>query len=138
MQPPDPSGEVALGRQKKPMILVVDDDEMILSLFCRILTLEGYQVSCASNGQKALTKTQDTGYDAIICDVRMPVMDGLTFYRELARNSPDLAAKVVFCASVIVPETRSLLSETGRSILPKPFQMEEVYRAVERVLSVRK
>ncbi|MBM3302527.1 MAG: response regulator [Deltaproteobacteria bacterium] len=116
------------------MILVIDDEELILSLLSRILTWEGYHVACASNGQIALAQIQDTGYDAIICDLRMPVMDGLTFYEELARTSPDLAARVVFSTDVIIPETQNLLLETGRGVLPKPFQLEELYCVVERAI----
>ena len=135
-QSPSPSGRVELSSQKgKPRILVIDDEEMILSVLSRMLTLEDYQVTCASNGQIALTKIQDATYDVIICDLRMPVMDGLTFYQELVRISPDLATRVVFCPSAATPETRSLLLETGQGVLLKPFQMEEVYHMVKWVIN---
>ena len=118
----------------KPRILVVDDEEMILSLLCRILTSEGYQVACASNGQIALAKVGRNAYDAVICDLSMPVMGGLAFYRELLRTSPGLASKVIFCPSVVIQETCGFLLEMGNVVLPKPFQMKEVHRVVKEVL----
>ena len=128
--------EVALNKEeKKPRILAIDDYEAILSLFSRILSLNGYQVECASNGQVALAKIQDADYDVIICNVSMPVMDGLTFYRELVRTSPDLATRVVFCTGVATPETWGLLFGMGRDVLLKPFRIEELHRVVERVLN---
>jgi len=133
---PNPPSKVELSKEKKkPRILAIDDEEIILSLFSRVLSLNGYQVECASNGQIALAKIQDADYDAIICNLSMPVMDGLTFYRELTRTSPDLATRVVFCTGMVTSKTLSLLLETGRDVLLKPFQIEEIHRVVERVLN---
>jgi len=133
---PNPSSKVELSQEKeKPRILAIDDDEAILSLFSRILGLNGYQVECASNGQEALAKIQDADYDVMICNVSMPVMDGLTFYRELVRTSPDLATRVVFCTGAATPEIQSLFFRMGRDVLLKPFQIEELHRVVERVLN---
>lgn len=131
-----PSSQVGPGKEGgKPRILVIDNEEMILSLLSRILTLEGYHVTCASNGQIALTKIQHTAYDAIICNLWMPVMDGLSFYQELIRISSHLATRVIFCTGVVIPETWRLLSETDRDVLLKPFRIEELYGVVKQVIN---
>jgi two-component system chemotaxis response regulator CheY len=122
-------------KQRNPAVLVIDNDQSILTFLGRILTSAGYQVESALNGQTALVKIQNSVFDAIVCDVQMPVMDGLTFYRELEGISPELAARVIFSAGVKTPGAERLLRETGRGMLLKPFQMRELFHAVERVVN---
>jgi len=119
----------------RPKVLVIDNEEAIASLLSRILSLEGYQVTCASNGRVGLAKMREARYDAIICNLRMPGMDGLTFYEELLRLNPDQASRVIFCTGLAVSDLQSLILRTGRKVLLKPFEMEEVHRMVGSVVN---
>ena len=65
-------------------VLVIDDEENMRLVMRRILAAEGYEVVEAENGKAALDFLDRDVTDLIVCDVRMPVMDGLTFLRETA------------------------------------------------------
>ena len=64
-------------------ILIVDDDEGVMQTFARMLSLEGYQVRTAANAEKGLAEAAENHPDAIILDLRMPLVDGLGFLRRL-------------------------------------------------------
>src|SRR5216683_2268415 len=96
------------GDGKGRRILVVDDEADIVNLLVEILTREGHQADTAPNGSAALTLVEGHEYDLILCDLRMPVLDGPGFYRELQRRRPRL---------------------------PKPFSVPEIREIVARALS---
>src|SRR6188768_1512859 len=64
-------------------ILIVDDDEGVTQTFARMLKLEGYRVRTASNAERGLCEAFRVRPDAIILDMRMPILDGLGFLRRL-------------------------------------------------------
>src|SRR5437764_13220265 len=64
-------------------ILIVDDDEGVTQTFARMLRLEGYQVRTAVSAEKGLQEAEQSHPDAIILDLRMPLVDGLGFLRRL-------------------------------------------------------
>src|SRR6187431_3205299 len=64
-------------------ILIVDDDEGVTQTFARMLRLEGFKVRTAISAETGLREAQNTHPDAIILDLRMPLLDGLGFLREL-------------------------------------------------------
>src|SRR6202008_4014974 len=64
-------------------VLLVDDDELTIATFAQMLRLEGHVVQTAQNGKTALGDAAALEPDAIIVDLHMPVMDGLTFVRKL-------------------------------------------------------
>src|SRR3989442_14954347 len=64
-------------------ILIVDDDEGVTQTFARMLRLEGYQVRTAVSAEKGLQEADQSHPDAIILDLRMPLVDGLGFLRRL-------------------------------------------------------
>src|SRR5262245_58750441 len=66
-----------------PSILIVDDDEAVTQTFARMLELEGYAVRTAGNAESGLKQAREYLPDAIILDLRMPLMDGLGFLRRL-------------------------------------------------------
>src|SRR5436190_17909280 len=68
-------------------ILVVDDDEGVTSTFARMLRLEGFDVRTALNGELGLLEATQSRPDAIILDLRMPLVDGLRFLRRLRADS---------------------------------------------------
>ena len=60
-------------------ILVIDDEENMRHMLSVMLTRQGYQVDQAANGEMGLSRLMDAVYDYILCDIRMPEMDGKTF-----------------------------------------------------------
>jgi CheY-like chemotaxis protein len=64
-------------------ILVIDDQDGIRRALARLLSRDGHEVETAAKGRIALDQLQNRPYDLILCDWRMPVLDGPSFYREL-------------------------------------------------------
>ncbi len=73
-------------------------------------------------------------FDLVICDLQMPRLSGREFYGWLARTRPDLASRLVFSSGdLLSPEFAAFLTEAGRPVLPKPFDLSELARIVEEV-----
>ena len=73
-----------------PNILIIDDERSIRKTLTEILTYEGYKVDEASDGEEGLKKFRDRGYDAVLCDIKMPKVDGLEFLEKAAEINPDV------------------------------------------------
>lgn len=108
-------------------ILVVDDEEPVVTLITEILALDGHEVTPAFNGGEALALLQDQDFDLIISDVRMPAVGGPTFFEILQTTRPDLLPRVVFVTGDTVSRsTQSFLQKAGRPVLTKPFDPEHL------------
>ena len=117
-------------------ILVVDDESEVADLLAEILTAAGHRVDTAANGRLALDKLQTRAYDLILTDLRMPEVDGPTFYRELQRRDPQLCRRVIFLTGdTLGPHIEEFLNEAGRPCLNKPFDQEEIRRAIRQALA---
>jgi len=75
-------------------ILIVDDDEGVTQTFARMLRLEGYQVRTAVSAETGLREAERSHPDAIILDLRMPLVDGLGFLRRLRALSDQVDTPV--------------------------------------------
>lgn len=73
-----------------PNILIIDDERSIRKTLTEILSYEGYKVDEASDGEEGLKKFRDKGYDAVLCDIKMPKVDGLEFLEKAAEINPDV------------------------------------------------
>lgn len=112
-------------------ILAVDDETNILELVEGILVPAGYEVDKARGGKEALKKVEKGDYDLILLDVKMPVMSGIEFYRRLEEIRPELCRRVIFLTGDVVSrETMEFVKRSGRPLLAKPFQMEDLLKAV--------
>jgi len=117
-------------------ILVVEDEPEIAATLVETLEHDGHTVDVASDGVAALDRVQSAHYDLIITDTKMPRMDGPAFYRELIRRLPIFTRRVVFVTGDLMDrDKREWLESTGCLTLAKPFDVNDVRRAVHRVLS---
>lgn len=115
--------------------LVVDDDDAVAELLADVLGSAGHSVDMAHDGRTALDRMAERRYDIVLCDLRMPVMDGPQLYREAARRQPGIEERFVFLTGdTLAPEARKFLEEAGRPHLAKPFELSDVERVVARVL----
>jgi len=71
-------------------ILVVDDEKVIRSTLKEILEYEGHKVDEAEDGQKALDLVKENSYDAILCDIKMPKVDGMEFLGKMKQLEEDV------------------------------------------------
>ena len=75
-------------------------------------------------------------FDLVICDLKMPRLDGKAFYRTLAAAAPGLAKRVIFVTGDVAgTEAEAFLEESGCRWLGKPFRLADLLRAVHEGLS---
>src|ERR1700687_5085153 len=72
-------------------LLIVDDEPSVLASYARSLTDAGFEVDEASDGAEALRRVENRRFDAVLTDVSMPSMDGLSLLRRLRNRSPELS-----------------------------------------------
>jgi two-component system NtrC family sensor kinase len=128
--PPEGVGPIT-GRR----ILVVDDEQEVASVLADILRLDDHQVAFAANGLLALEKLRERPYDAILCDMRMPDLDGPGLYRALAQDPGASHRRMIFLTGdTLDANTRVFLEQTNAPRLAKPFTVLEVRGTVQRLL----
>jgi CheY-like chemotaxis protein len=138
---PDPSHPEAAERGLPVVagrtVLVVDDDPAVAALLAQMLGADGHRVDTAPDAVGALDRLAGGGYDLVISDIRMPRLDGPSFYREAARRLPERCPPFVFVTGDILgAETLAFLEQTQAPCLQKPFGPEDVRRAVRTALGV--
>lgn len=71
-------------------ILIIDDEKSIRKTLLEILSFEGYKLDEAADGEEGLRKFQSTTYDLVLCDIKMPKIDGLEFLTKANASNPDV------------------------------------------------
>jgi CheY-like chemotaxis protein len=118
-------------------ILVVDDEPTFASPLAHLLRRDGATVEIVDNGQEALARLQTQPYDVILCDLRMPTLDGATFYARLTQQFPVLRQRVIFLTGdTLQADSITFLDACGQPWLPKPCTMTAVRHAIQQVLGV--
>ena len=119
-------------------ILIVDDDEGVTQTFARMLRLEGYQVRTAVNAETGLREAEDCHPDAIILDLRMPLVDGLGFLRQLrAHDEQRLVPVAIVTGDYFLDDAvSSELRELGAELRFKPLWLEDLVGLARNLLKV--
>lgn len=118
------------GSPTRGRILVVDDEIEIAAILADCLAPLGIDCVIAADGQAALDLLAETAFDAIFCDVSMPGMDGITFYKRLKVTNPLLARHLVFVSGdVLHGDWDRLKASVERPIIEKPFDPQQVREA---------
>src|SRR5262249_43107794 len=95
-------------------ILIVDDEIALARGLARILRRDGHHVDTASNGRQALALLQTQEYDLILCDLRMPELDGPGLYHALESDQPDVLPRFIFLTGdTLSPEAEAFLEHVG-------------------------
>ena len=117
-------------------ILVVEDETQLASAVVDALHDAGYVVQHAADGEEALAKVKTDAFDLVICDLKMPRMDGMSFYRLLSAAAPGLAKHVIFVTGDVAgTDAEAFLQESGCRWLAKPFRLGDLLRAVRDGMS---
>ncbi|HLX47816.1 MAG TPA: response regulator [Streptosporangiaceae bacterium] len=115
-------------------VLVVDDDEVIRQLIAVNLTLEGFDVATAVDGQDCLDKVTAIDPDVITLDVMMPRLDGWVTAMELRKNPETSHVKVVLITARAQEDDRARGLQIGvDAYLTKPFDPSEMIRIVREL-----
>ncbi len=112
-------------------VLVVDDDPDLRELLRTMLEMEGLDVDEAAHGEAALDSMRRRRPDLILLDMRMPIMDGRAFCRELDRRG-DRPKIIVLTAATDPAEQAAEVRADGW--LGKPFEYQALRATVERIL----
>lgn len=116
----------------KQTILVVDDAGLVRSRCCRFLLEHGYEVLEAQNGVEAIARYEQARPDAVLLDITMPEMDGLTALKEIRKLDPE--ANVVMVTGMNQQAViMDALKSGAKDFVMKPFQPERVLLAVEKL-----
>jgi DNA-binding response OmpR family regulator len=122
-------------RSNSPQIrvLLVDDCGDFTSAMSYFLSMKGYAVETAANGSEALARISSFGPDAIVTDVRMPGIDGLTLLHTLRESGNDVP--VVILTGYQTTELIVRSNELGASCLQKPCDPTIIQSAIERAIA---
>ncbi len=116
-------------------VLVVEDEPTVAQLIVDVLREEGHQVEAVLDSQKGLIRLSRSHYDLIICDLRMPRLDGPAFYEALVRSGSSARDRLIFVTGdTLAPRTMKFLQNVKVTYLAKPFLVEELKLAVNRRL----
>ena len=117
-------------------ILIVDDDEGVTQTFARMLRLEGYQVRTAVTAENGLREADENHPDAIILDLRMPLVDGLGFLRRLRAKAGQRTTPVAIVTGdyFLEDEVSNELRELGAELRFKPMWLEDLVGLARNLL----
>lgn len=119
-------------------ILIVDDDREIARGMSIRLRAAGYEVLTANDGQQGLAAALEHKPSAIILDIRMPVMDGLTMLAKLREDDRLAATPVIVLSANVAEHSRERALALGaRYFLEKPYSKETLLAAIQSVLPSR-
>jgi two-component system response regulator MprA len=119
--------------KRRPEILVVDDEERVRSSLLRALGLEAYAATAAVDGQQALDRLRERGYDAIVLDVTMPVLDGVEVCRRL-RLAGDRTPVLMLTARDAIDDRVAGLDAGADDYLVKPFALQEFLARLRAIM----
>jgi two-component system NtrC family sensor kinase len=118
------------------MALVVEDESALAAAVGEALADAGFTVHRASDGEEALEHVRARPYDVVICDLKMPRVDGMTFYRTAVAEAPGLASRIIFMTGDVAgTDAERFLEETGCRWLAKPFRLSELLRVARSIVA---
>jgi two-component system response regulator AtoC len=112
-------------------VLIVDDEENFRHMLSVILKKEGYDVEAASNGEEALQKISLSPFDQILCDIRMPKMDGLEFLNETKKTGVD-STIIMMSAYGTVDIAIEAIKLGAYDYISKPFKPDEIILTLKK------
>ena len=129
---PEPAAEVPPGSAA----LVVEDEAPLAAAVADALGDAGFVVDRAADGEEALSRVAARAYDVIVCDIKMPRLDGPAFYRRVAATMPALAHRIIFVTGDVAgTDAERFLEDSGCRWLAKPFRLADLLRAAREAIA---
>ncbi|MEK6777020.1 MAG: sigma-54 dependent transcriptional regulator [bacterium] len=117
-------------------ILIIDDEVTIRDTLSTVLLEEGYNTVTASNGEKALELMAQFAFDAVICDIRMPGMNGIEVLRKSKEIRPETPVLIITAYASIETAVEAL-REGASDYIIKPFILEDIILKVRKLFHYR-
>ena len=123
---------------KPSRILVIEDEPTVAELIVDVLDEEGHRANAVLDSREGLEFLSRHSYDLVICDLRMPHLDGRLFFGTLKRAGNRMRYRILFITGdTLTPSTLAFLDENRLPYLTKPFLVEELKLAVREQLRAR-
>jgi PAS domain S-box-containing protein len=117
-------------------VLLVEDERALAMAVSEALIEAGLKVDHSGDGEEALARVHQCSYDLVICDLKMPKVDGIALYRAIAAATPALARRVIFVTGDVAgADAERFLEESGCRWLAKPFRLGDLLRNVREALA---
>lgn len=138
-EPPHARGSRGRSRERAAVppsrVLIVEDELTIGQLLVEVLGEEGHRADFVMDSQEGLTRLSRQSYDLVICDLRMPHLDGPAFYEALLRSGSRMKDRLLFITGdTLSRRTQEFLEKNRLPFLAKPFLVEELKLAVQNLL----
>jgi len=117
-------------------VLAIDDEDAILLMVRETLSEHGYEVHVAQDGESALRCLEQTSFDLVLCDWKMPGLNGEQIYERLRVSNPVLSERMIFFTGDVINEkAQRFLGERHKVCLSKPFSLVEFRAAIGQALA---
>ena len=118
----------------QPSILVVDDELLIRDLLYDFFLDQGWDISVAEDGQKALRILEDKKIDLLLTDIKMPQMDGIDLTALVKKEYPDMPV-IIMTGYPSVDSAVSALRQKVADYIIKPFNINQLYKTIKKELA---
>ncbi len=115
-------------------ILITEDEDALRSFVARALRLDGHETHEAADGEQGLEKLQETSFDLLLSDIRMPVMDGIELAHRAAESFPTMRI-LLMTGYAEQRERADDLATKIVDVVSKPFALPDIRKAVARALA---
>lgn len=122
----------SLGSERQPRVLVVDDDPQLARALAKALTYLGFDVTTADGGHSALVCLNESRFDALVLDLRMPDMDGIDVLRRAATH-PNFPRTILHSAYLDVPTTVEAMRAGATEVLQKPLSAADLAKRIREL-----
>lgn len=110
---------------EKATILIVDDNANLLKMMSMIMNREGYEVTTAEDGMEAIKRMEESPFDVVLMDIKMPVMDGVETYKRIKGIRPETVA-IMMTAYAVEELIQDALQEGAFAVVYKPLDITKV------------
>jgi two-component system response regulator AtoC len=114
-----------------PDVLIIDDEENMRHMLASMLRRDGYAVQTAADGEEGLQELRQNAFDFVLCDIKMPKMDGMTFLRA-AKTVANDATIIMMSAYGTIDLAVEAMKLGAYDFISKPFKSDEVRLAIKK------
>lgn len=123
---------------EKNKILLVDDEKDFLELVRERLEMEGYEIITALDGEEGIAKAKSENPDIIICDIKMPKMDGYEVLKRVRQDQKNRTPFIMLTAYGDFDNLKKAYEEEGDFFVTKPVKLDKLVKNVKILLNLTK
>jgi PAS domain S-box-containing protein len=137
VRPPEPARPGALPPVTPgSRALVIEDERALGDAVAASLGDEGFAVDRAENGEEGLARLAERRYDVVICDLKMPRVDGVALFERVSATMPDVKRRLVFVTGDVAgTDTERFLEDSGCRWIAKPFRLRDLVRVARETMA---